>query len=95
MFEKLRENILLDTIETKILAESLARTHDRLLSLVPVNPGNDELIKSREVSREIAALKTNNIAKYNRIMNETANKAQNLIKVFETLEKAGVFSKNE
>ena len=93
MFEKLRENILLDTIETKILAESLARTHDRLLSLVPVNDGNDELIKSREVSREIAALKLNNLNKYYQIMNESANKAQNLIKIFETLEKAGVFNK--
>lgn len=95
MFEKLRENILLDSIETKILSESLVRTHDRLLSLVPVNEGNNELIKSREISREIAALKLNNLAKYEQIMHETENKSQNLIKIFETLEKAGVFNSNE
>lgn len=91
-FEKLRENILLDSINRKQLADKLERSYNKILALVPVNRSNEELMTATDINNQIRALYENNIKKYLHLENARDNEIQKLIKTFEVLEKSGIFN---
>ena len=91
-FEKLRENILLDSLDNKIISDKLRRNYDRILALIPINKCNEDLDDASILSNQIAELSKNNIKNYLQIGNLRDNNIKNLINIFKIFEQSGVFS---
>lgn len=91
-FEKLRENILLDSLDTKFFKTQLQRTYDRYLTLIVTNRDNKLLENAKDLSMQITSLDKNNWERYFALNTYKEDEAQKLIKTFKALEKLGILN---
>ena len=92
-FEKLRENILLDSLDTKSFKEQLQRTYDRYLTLIVTNRDNKILENAKDLSMQITSLNKNDWRRYFALDTYKEDEAQKLIRTFKALEEIGIFDK--
>ena len=89
-FDKLRENILLDSFDRDNAADKLNRYYNKLLALLPINRDNEDLEKSNDTSNQILALQENNIEKFKYFSNAYKTKLQKIIDTFKLIEESGI-----